>query len=290
MSLYSKNKNFIYKTIDKSLPGSINLDSKLKKGAPRCICFSAVYTLEAAVIMPLLACFFVSILLFFRIMQVELEVQKALDDTGRKMAVYAAVQSVGDLPEAAELTLVKGLFLKEAQEGKAIERYVTGNKLGISLAESKLDGDYIDLKAVYRIRLPVHLFGIGDIRVVQRARCRKWTGWHGTGESEGDDVWVYITETGTVYHREKSCTHLTLSIKSVGSQEVRELRNENGGKYHECILCIKEKGGQNRVYITNQGDRYHYDLNCSGIKRTVSVIRLSEAGSRRACSKCGYGQ
>lgn len=50
---------------------------------------------------------FVSVLFFFRIMQIQLEVQRALDDTGRKLAVCAAtVSSDGAaLPGMAEALL-----------------------------------------------------------------------------------------------------------------------------------------------------------------------------------------
>lgn len=256
-----------------------------QKETPRCICLSGVLTLEAAVIIPLLASFFVSILFFFRIMQVQLVVQKALDDTGRKMAVY---MSIGEekWSQATGITLSKALLSKELKGNRIVEKYVDGSSLGISLAESELEGDHVDLFAVYHIRFPVRLLNRMDIRVVQRVKSRKWTGWHIGGQNGEDDIWVFITETGTVYHTMETCTHLTLSITSVEIQKIPEMRNEGGGKYQECHLCEPQNENQKRVYITNQGDRYHYDLNCSGIKRTVSMIRLSEAGNRRMCSKC----
>lgn len=46
---------------------------------------------------------------------------------------------------------------------------------------------------------------------------------------------------------------------------------------------IKEK---NTVFITDQGNRFHYDLNCGGIKRTIYMIRLSEVRNRKKCSRC----
>ena len=87
VSLYEVEARRIIKIIrkDKSLPeqnsisGSENI---ARKGTPQCLRLSAVFTLEAAVVMPVLACFFVSVLFFFRIMQIQLEVQRALDDTG----------------------------------------------------------------------------------------------------------------------------------------------------------------------------------------------------------------
>lgn len=292
MSLFSGLKSKNTDIGQKSLPGLIRLFSQKKsinllsqKGTPRCTSLPAVFTLEAAVVLPLTACFFVSILFLFRVMQVQLEVQKALDDTGRKLAVVLVEEK--DAEELAEFAVTKALFSAEMLDRKCAQRYIKGGSAGISLAKSRLSKHEVCLKASYKICLPVRLLTRKEIQVVQKADCRKWTGWNPATENANGDVWVYITETGTVYHTTKSCTHLSLSIQSVEYDEVAEMRNENGEKYRECLLCADKNNKFGRVYITNQGECFHKDLNCSGIKRTIFMIRLSEIGTRRACSKCG---
>lgn len=282
-----KNRN----SRNKSLPMSISFTLPQKsavhfsrKETPRCTRLKGTFTLEAAVILPLTACFFVSILFFFRVMQVQIEVQKALDDTGRRLAVVLTEQ---ETYETAGIAAAKVIFSKELLGRSEVEQYVTGGALGIRLAESELLGEEVCLRAAYSVKLPVRLFWNGELPVIQRAECRKWTGWKPYGEAGDGDTWVYVTQTGTVYHRTRECTHLTLSIRSVPWEELEWLRNENGAKYHACTLCVDKKNKFRRVYITNQGDCYHTDLNCSGIKRTIFMIRLSEVGGRRACSKCG---
>ena len=100
--------------------------------------------------------------------------------------------------------------------------------------------------------------------------------------------------SGCMSHRQEpsitgeySCTHLELSIRSVAEAEIAALRNENGEAYRKCMQCRYAENAFGRLYITNQGDCYHKDLGCSGIKRTVRMIRLSEVGTRRPCSQCG---
>lgn len=291
MSLYFfRIKLFNQKNMkEKTLPGSnfqtlhFNIQGHIPhKETPRCARLSAVFTLEAALLMPLLASFFVSILFFFRVMQIELEVQKALDDTGRLLAVYLADE--GD--SAVGFVTAKVLFGKEMADRETAKQYISGGFLGISLAESEFTANEIHLKACYQIKLPIRLFWSWEFPMQQRADCRKWTGWSPAGENESTDEWVYITETGTVYHTNSTCTHLNLSIQSVNYSQVSGMRNENGGKYEECILCAEKAAIGGHVYITNQGDCYHYDLNCSGIKRTVQMVRLSEVGARRKCTRC----
>lgn len=296
MSLYSvKNpmkKDSIRK--EKALPKKAKICMKIRqcirksyKETPRCPRLLAMFTLEAAVILPLLAAFFVSILFFFRVMQVELEVQKALNDTGRKLAVYLC-----DVTDASvvEMAAAKASFLKEMNGRDVAEHYITGGRMGISLLGSDFSGNEIVLNACYQIRLPIKIFRNWDFFMVQHADCRKWNGWNGSGETENADEWVYITPTGTVYHTINTCTHLVLSIRSVEYAQIGMLRSENGERYERCLLCAKGDKAAGRIYITNQGNRYHTDLNCSGITRTVFMIRLSEAGGRRPCSRCGGGE
>lgn len=292
VSLYSieKSTNHYHERKVKSLPGNAKIEMRksttllfVDKGTPRCTCMSAAFTLEAAVILPLLACFFVSILFFFRVMQVELQVQKALDDTGRKLAVYLCEEE----DYVPGLAAAEALFLKEMSGREVAATYINGGNAGISLLESKFEGNEISLCARYHVKLPIRIFWNWDLEMVQRADCRKWNGWNGNGSSQDEDQWVYVTETGTVYHTSSSCTHLVLSIHSVAYDQVSLLRSENGEKYDRCLHCMKAGQQSGIVYITNQGSAYHSDLNCSGIKRTVSMVRLSEVGNRRACSRCG---
>lgn len=284
MSLYFQTKRNQNKKIKKSLPGSTMISASQKE-TPRYICFSGVFTLEAAVVLPLAACFFVSILFFFRVMQVQLEVQKALDDTGRMISVY--YNKVPENGKFVDKAVVKGLFLKKLAERKVVKKYVKGGIAGISLSGSDLSGMEVNLEAAYEIRFPLRLLGLLNINMVQRTDCRKWTGWGADQEGVGGDVWVYVAETGKVYHLVENCTHLKLSVRQADIQAVFIMQNENGAKYQKCTLCAKKDSGQKQVYITRQGDRYHFNLKCRGLKRTIFRIRQSETGQLKVCSKCG---
>lgn len=283
MSLYFSNRLKPYKLYRKetTLPRYKEMFFSHKE-APRCSYFPGSFTLEAAIIFPLLASFFVSILFFFHVMQLEIAVQKALDDTGRKLAVYSAQTEAAASVPAAQI-----LFLKELQETDIAETYIVGGKMGISLLASEFDAREINLHACYRVRLPIRIFWIWEFVLEQQACSRRWNGWSSGSGSEAEDRWVYVTETGNVYHMRGDCTHLELCIRSVRREALAWLRNENGGRYYACQRCAKQMADGDNFYITNQGDRYHRDLNCSGIKRTVFVVRLSEVGARTRCKRCG---
>ena len=103
-----------------------------------------------------------------------------------------------------------------------------------------------------------------------------------------DDEWVYITPYGTVYHRDRACRYLDLNIRAVSRQSLLTLRNADRKIYRPCESC--GLSGNRTVYVTDYGERYHNSLSCSGLKRTIYMIKLSQTGGKKACSKCGARQ
>lgn len=243
------------------------------------------FTLETAVILPLIAGFLVSILFFFRVMQVELEVYEALSFAGRKTA---AIHNLGD-HSLAELAVAEGYFLSAFPRESVCERYVKGGKQGVSLLTSDVYGDYVDLIAYYRISLPIAFFRKDSIWVYQESKSRKWTGNAPTAGEEAleENPIVYVTPYGEVYHLQKDCNYLDLSIRSASFGQIGEIRNLNAEKYRACSMCVAENAQPYIIYITDYGTVYHANLSCSGLKRTIMAVQLSELEEELPpCSKC----
>lgn len=121
------------------------------------------------------------------------------------------------------------------------------------------------------------------------ARCviRKFTGYDVNQVSSypAEEEMVYVTPNGTVFHRDRGCNYLDLTIKSTTTREIGTLRNKNGNKYYKCKYC--PKAVIDLVYIADYGTRYHTSIGCSELKRTVEAIPISQVGNKKACSKCG---
>jgi hypothetical protein len=232
------------------------------------------------VILPLLAGFFATILFFFRVLQVETQVQEALDYASRKTACEASTVS----SDAALQVSAEGYFRKELAQYTLPGKYVSGGTLGISLLGSTYEDNKVSLNATYTMKVPIGFFGWKGVVISQGSQVHKWTG--DRDDREQTD-YVYVTERGTVYHLDRKCNYLDLSIQTVNLANIASLRNKNGNIYYECSDCAARKTTSGIVYITNYGTCYHAKLSCSGLKRTISMIPLSEVGSRRPCSKCG---
>jgi hypothetical protein len=239
----------------------------------------ASFTLEAAVVIPLAAGFLAAMLFWFRVLEVETEVYTALSYASRQTAAASALSG----NDGEEFALAEVFFLSKLSKAENAGKYLSTAQKLMLLAESEVDGDYVDLVADYRISLPIAFFALKDIHIRQESKSRKWTG---SQSDDSDEVYVYVTETGTVYHLTRECRYLDLSIRSADGGEVGTLRNQNGYKYYECERCAARKTKSNFVYVTDYGAAFHYSLECSGLKRTVSIILKSQAEDKKVCSKC----
>ena len=61
-------------------------------------------------------------------------------------------------------------------------------------------------------------------------------------------------------------------------------KNEYGEVYGKCKLCREPCGML--VYITKEGNCYHSERSCSGLKRTVRQVAMSQVQGRACCIRC----
>ena len=133
---------------------------------------------------------------------------------------------------------------------------------------------------------PIIPFGDISIPMQNFYFLRLWTGYDAAyGKHMGG--YVYITKTGGVYHTYRDCTHLVLSISSVKKDELQKAHNDDGEGYTRCPMCmVGMQEGANTFYITRTGNKYHGDLNCTALKRTVICITMEEVQDRELCMRC----
>lgn len=256
-----------------------NKETKLQE-ASFCICQKASLTVETAVVFPLAAGFLIFILFFFRVLYVQAAVEEALVYAGRSVAVESNLLD----DETALYLSAESLFKYALYQEENIERFVMGGVLGVSLLGSDASGKEIELQANYMVRLPIEFFDIKGIWLTSRNSFVKWKGDLYTGVEQ--EEWVYITETGSVYHRNTSCRSLDLNIHEEYYKDIDAARGKNGQKYYSCNKCIETIEDEQSVYFTDYGRLYHGKLSCSALKRTIEKILLSQIGERRPCSYC----
>lgn len=158
----------------------------------------------------------------------------------------------------------------------------------LMLWESEIFGteDTIDLVVTYSVAPWTKTAGFLSFRMANRYYGHIWNGYAVSGQAQAGQA-VYVTENGQVYHLDRNCTHLRLSVKKIGTEELNAARNNYGKGYGACERCASGRGVE-IIYITGEGDKYHYNRDCPGLKRTVSPMLKADAEKRyRPCSRCG---
>lgn len=254
-------------------------------------------TIEASIAVPLFLFFVINLLSFFDILTVHIQLEAALHQTAREMAVYGyAVNKAEQKELLSSLTgsvVFSETYVRTQVNKLAGKKYldsscIKNGSLGINYSFSRImENDRIELKAVYRVEPRVPYVGFTGFYMVTACKVRAFTGYDNTEKSKKDseETIVYITKTGKVYHLQKNCTHLKLTISRVNYTDVAEFRNESGERYKPCEKCGKNPG--NTVYITKEGNRYHSTISCSGLKRIIDAVPISQVGGRSPCSRCG---
>lgn len=236
-------------------------------------------TLETAMIIPF---FLVGILTFVFLLEIMVTgayMKNALHTVGKEMAKKAYATPFLSQNEM-ERRLIKEIG-KERIGSSLIE------KGKISCAGSRMNSaGILHLHVEYKIKIPIPGVFLPSVTVSESMMVKGWNGYRGNGVADLSEDIVYVTETGNVYHRDSQCSYLKLSIRTTSKGEVGELRNCDGEKYKSCEMCMRGKEDVIGLYITESGNKYHSSLDCSGLKRHINAVSITEVGGMGACSKC----
>ncbi len=277
------------------------------------LALSASMTVEASLVLPLFIFFLAEILSIFDMLRLQSSMLAALHETGTKISEYAFYTRYGlnewkeseNESEDAVSGSAVSLIVSETYVRSSVASYLGKSRLsstcleggagGISYLQSSVlkENDLVDIAANYRIKPFLPMFGLRSFPVQTRYYGHAWVGYTRTGEETDanesgntDEITVYVTRTGTVYHKDRNCTYLKPSIRTIPVSDLNTIRSQDGSKYYPCERCKPE--GCSMVVIAKDGNRYHSSSGCTAIQRDVSELPLSEAQStRRACSKCG---
>lgn len=256
--------------------------------------------MEASFLLPLFLLLFMNLLSVIEVYRIHSSVAASLWEKGRaetvgvylrEQAAEAVMTNEGSGGEKLQMLL--GSFTGQLRITKNLaaypvwEKIVAGGKAGFGVLEKIEEDGTIHIDCVYRIH-PLFASLTPVSKVLENHYCgHAWVGYiHSGREDEQGECYVYITETGTVYHRNRGCSYLNPSIRQVQAREIEILRNKGGAVYYSCPLC-DSPGAGGVYYITDYGTCYHTSIVCTGLKRTIYEVKLSETGGRGACSKCG---
>lgn len=147
----------------------------------------------------------------------------------------------------------------------------------------------IVLNAAYKVKPALLMLPGISVTMRHHLEFNIWSGYHGQQTSSDNmhaEKVYYIAENESVYHTSAQCTHLRLSVKVIDYAAIESYRNSSGQCYSECSKCSGYTDAS-MVYITEDGTKYHYTMNCSALKRTI--YQIQDIGALEVCSRCGEG-
>ena len=247
----------------------------------------ASLTAETAIALPVFFFCMLALMQYLEVIRAASAQGSLLSRTAQEMAIAAYTTEYTGEESPFPALLNAGYALTRIESEAKSDRIKNRNILLSSFPDENKN---IDLVMTYQIKSAVGMVTIPGYFWVQRACVRSWTGRDGSGESAADggedgSSHVYVTEYGTVYHRDLNCKYIRLSIRPASLEQVKAARNNSGEIYHKCEYCGGKDAGV--YYITDDGNRYHTSLDCGALKRTIQEVPLSETGSLRPCSHCG---
>lgn len=152
----------------------------------------------------------------------------------------------------------------------------------------------MDFQADYTVTSPIPLFGKNIFLFSEGYYGKAFTGvlTRMSQSEQGEDEMVYVTKTGSVYHRSIACNHLKLSLRVVSIKELEEKRSFDGSIYYPCEKCCggKNLSAKQNVVICNYGNRYHVEKSCQKISRSIREIPISQVEGRTPCKTCANGK
>lgn len=252
-------------------------------------------TVEAALVIPIFLFAIMAVLSFVEMLRLQMNLDSAMQQCAKELATYGYAQSTLSDENTVDLPFPLEALFSETYVRNRIISAVGSDYLDNSPLEGNLyftgsrimEDDRIELRCVYYVMPFFSLSPEAGFLTGETAVVRAFTGYDNltSASVETTEEYVYITEYGTAYHKDRGCPYLDLSVNKIFSENLENERNKDGSKYYACDICTGSGSGT-VVYITDYGEKYHSDILCSGLRRTVESVPISQVGNRTPCKKC----
>lgn len=235
-------------------------------------------TLEAAMVIPFFLFAMINVISVMDIMRIKSCVDMAVAESGNEIAIECYGEYLNDLISSIYIKGKVNQFLKENLSDSDYER-VKGNIVVTSVSAM---GEKLSFRVSYKIKPKVDMTGLITVKLYADYYGHNWLGYIEQGEIE---QMVFLSNTASVYHVDKQCKYLNVTIMKVPYKSLGIYRNNSRKKYKQCNFCNVGEVGE-YVYITPEGDGYHTTKNCIGLTRFIYTVPISQVGGKRQCVGC----
>lgn len=261
---------------------------------------SGSLTIEAALSVTLFLFLVLLLAVPMDLLDTQRRIQMTVESKARELSRQAGIFNQASSPDSEEMDssaveyqllrdgicLLLSQAVTEAAGKKKIEH------VDCSASQISPDGEWIDLQADYRLRLPFSVFTLESLSFHVRSRKRGWIGreggyWRQNGEGASSRLMVYVGKASTRYHSSPSCHYLSNEISAVSFETAAALVNKSGKHYKACHVCGGASQSGDTVYLFPNGEYYHSRKDCSSVRAYIKEVPLEEVRHLGACSYCG---
>ena len=148
---------------------------------------------------------------------------------------------------------------------------------------------------VFGFSLPYNFFNVSDVkkRLVNNRRAFMGSVGDRFAQKEESGDFVYVANNhiySNRYHLFIDCTYLEKNTEKVLYENMKNMRNDNNAKYYKCNYCFKnvDINSDTICFITQYGEKYHYNDNCPLMTAYVSKLsrNIAEKYEMILCSRC----
>lgn len=241
----------------------------------------ASMTLEASLVLPFFLFASLSLISIIDVMKIKGCMDVAVAKVGNEIAVESYGGYVADIIEPFYIKIKLKEFLEENLNEKDYERLLkTVNVTDLSFFQEE---NIFSFQVDYSVTCGIGIPELVPLKLHTTYYGHNWRGYRKQNEKE---KMVFVSDEASVYHTDKNCTYLNITIYKVLYRDINAYRNNSGGKYGTCNFCNSvKKGGM--VYITREGENYHTVESCIGLTRSIHTVPLSTVSHKELCMRCG---
>lgn len=238
-------------------------------------------TIEAAFILPFFFFAMISLVSVMDVMKIKGCVDLAVAEVGNELAIKSYSGNQGNFITAFYIKRKVEDFL---EENLAYQDFckISGD-LNIKKIQISEENNTISFKIDYKVKPDFDMFGFLKINLKAQYYGHTWLGYKSQKETE---KMVFLSSNASVYHLDKNCKYLNVTIIEIPVLNVAKYRNNSGEKYKDCNFCNDLDIGS-IVYITPEGNNYHTIKNCIGLTRSVYTVTKEHMKGKRVCTGCG---
>lgn len=271
-----------------------------------------IITVEASIILPIYILIISSIIYLFNILYIQNTFQERMSEIAREISSnYYIACSISSLNNKETLdfyqyqtqnessfsnttynitsSLITASYISKLFSSNDIQAVINSSNIVDKANGLSFNGTYLDtatndlfIHLSYKIRLPFLPWHL-SLPIKQFCKLHLFYGKNITPNKGDTTIYVYCNLSGNVYHTNKYCSYLTKYTSVVPVKDIPTLG------MIACYRCNYPAYSTNAeyVYLTTEGDRYHYSLDCPTFTSHIYKIDYTQLASYfRLCTRC----